>query len=82
MIRPLHLCHLTKHRTFKPRAILKEKLPMKWMANLRPWVFRLLFKWKNFVFGPDFKKYLQESKLLLHALLVLGNAPTGDDILD
>ena len=59
-----------------------------WRANAKTWVTRHFFtEWVNLVFDPAVKKYLQDAKPPMKALLILDNAPAHppgleDDILD
>ncbi|XP_039618118.1 tigger transposable element-derived protein 1-like [Polypterus senegalus] len=75
-VKPLLVYHSENPRAFKTHRILKEKLHVMWRANPKAWVTRQFFiDWVNLCFGPTVKKYLQENKLPLQALLVLDNAP-------
>ncbi|XP_039590569.1 tigger transposable element-derived protein 1-like [Polypterus senegalus] len=75
-VKPLLVYHSENPRAFKTHRILKEKLHVMWRANPKAWVTRQFFiDLVNLCFGPAVKKYLQENKLLLQALLVLDNAP-------
>lgn len=87
-VKPLLVYHSENPRAFKTHKILKEKLQVMWRANAKAWVTRQFFtEWVNLVFGPSVKRYLQEKKLPMKAVLILDNAPAHppdleDNILD
>ncbi|XP_066231912.1 zinc finger MYM-type protein 1 isoform X2 [Saccopteryx leptura] len=87
-VKPLLVYHSENPRAFKTHKILKEKLQVMWRANARACITRQFFiEWVNLVFGPAVKKYLEENKLPMKALLILENTPAHppgleDDILD
>ena len=54
-----------------------------WRSNRKAWVTRQCFvQWIYKVFAPSVKKYLQEKKLPLKRLLLLGKAPAHPPSLD
>ena len=86
-IKPLLVYHSENPRVFKRCKVQKNLLNVMWRVNSKAWVTRQFFiEWVN-VFGPSVKKYLQEKKLPIRALLVLDNAPAHpprleDDLLE
>ncbi|GLV33597.1 hypothetical protein CBL_20296, partial [Carabus blaptoides fortunei] len=75
-LKPLLIYHSENPRAFKKHNVQKTQLPVMWRSSSKAWVTREYFsEWFNVVFGPSVKSYLEETSLLLKALLIMVNAP-------
>ncbi|GLV40841.1 hypothetical protein CBL_10016 [Carabus blaptoides fortunei] len=75
-LKPLLIYHSENPRAFKKHNVQKTQLPVMWRSSSKAWVTREYFsEWFNVVFGPSVKSYLEETSLLLKALLIMDNAP-------
>lgn len=74
IMKPLVINKAQTPRAFK--GIIKENLPVYWMANKKAWVTAATFShWFYTMFVPDVKRYLNSKGQPIKALLLVDNAP-------